>query len=103
MNPLSHRALLLSLLALAPAAALASTPVNHRSEGCVLGGTAYSIYQGKTAYAFNLPQGFNLKPYEGKKVVLEGELSPGDFFTPRNNTMKILGPCDAASKKLIGK
>lgn len=103
MNLPSRRTIPLFLLALSPAIAWGSLPVNHKSEGCVINGAVYSFYQGKTVYNFNLPKGFNLTPYEGKKVLLEGELSPGDFFTPKDKTFKTLGPCDTASKKLIGK
>lgn len=88
-------------LAFVSSAAVASLPVNHKSEGCVIKGKVYSIYQAKTAYAYNLPKGFDLKPYEGKKVLLEGELSPGDSFVPKDKTLKVLGVCDAAAKKLI--
>lgn len=97
-----RRALLgISLAALCPVVALASLPVNHKSEGCVIKGRVYSIYQAKTAYAYSLPKGFDLKPYEGKKVLLEGELSPGDAFVPKDKALKILGACDAATRKLI--
>ena len=89
------------LLLLSPAVALASLPVNHKSEGCVIKGKVYSIYQAKTVYAYSLPGGYDLKPYEGKKVLLEGELSPGDAFVPKDKTLKVLGACDAATQKLI--
>ena len=90
-----------SLLFFCPAVALASLPVNHKSEGCVIKGKVYSIYQAKTVYAYSLPKGYDLKPYEGKKVMLEGELSPGDYFVPKDKTLKVLGACDAATQKLI--
>lgn len=94
---------LLLAAGLLPALVQASMPVNHKSEGCVIGGKVYSIYQGQTAYRYNLPGAFDVKSYEGKKVVLEGELAPGDSFTPKDKTLKVLGACDEASKKLIGK
>lgn len=84
-----------------PVIAYASVPVNHKSEACVIKGRLYSIYQAKMAYAYSLPKGYDLKPYEGKKVLLEGELSPGDIFVPKEKTLKVLGPCDAATRKLI--
>ena len=86
-----------------PVLAAASVPVNHKSEGCVIGGKVFSIYQGQVAYRYQLPGGYDLKPYEGKKVLLEGELAPGDSFTPKDKVLKALGPCNEASKKLIGK
>lgn len=89
------------LLTLCPALALASLPVNHKSEGCIINGKVYSIYQKTTVYPYTLPKGYDLKPYEGKKVVLEGELSPGDMFAPKDKTLPVLGACDAATKKLI--
>jgi hypothetical protein len=88
---------------LAVQVSMGTEPVKHKSEGCVIGGKVYSFYQEKTVYLFTLPEGFNLKPYEGKKVLLEGMLAPSDDFQPKEKTLKILGPCDAASKKLISK
>ncbi|MCU0242095.1 MAG: hypothetical protein MUF51_06700 [Vicinamibacteria bacterium] len=83
--------------------ATASLPVEHKSEGCVINATAYSKYNATTVYKFTFPKDFDLKPYEGKKVLLEGWLSPGDSFTPKGKTLKILGQCDAATRKLIAK
>jgi hypothetical protein len=82
--------------------ALASLPVKHKSEGCVVGGKVYSLYQGKRQYTFTLPKGFNLNPYEGKKVLLEGELYPGDDFVPQDKTLKILGPCSSGADTNLG-
>lgn len=82
---------------------LASDPVKHKSHGCVLNGKAYSLYDANTAYLYKLPSAFDLKPFEGKKVELEGTLSPGDYFVPDKKVLKVLGPCDSASKELIKK
>jgi hypothetical protein len=82
---------------------LASDPVKHKSQGCVLNGKVYSLYDANTAYLYELPQTFNLKSYEGKKVELEGTLSPGDYFVPGGKVLKVLGPCDSTSKELIKK
>ncbi len=79
----------------------ASRPVMHKSQGCVINGKVYSIYKAKKAYRYELPQSFNLEPYEGKKVKLEGMLSQGDHFVPKKETLRVLGPCDLATKKLI--
>ncbi|TAN43586.1 MAG: hypothetical protein EPN25_00270 [Nitrospirae bacterium] len=81
----------------------ASKPVDRKSQGCVMNGKVYSIYNAGTAYRYKLPQSFNLKPYEGKKVELEGRLSPGDRFIPKGKTLRVLGPCDRATIKLIRK
>lgn len=77
--------------------ALASLPVKYMSEGCVVGGKVFNLFQGKKQYTFDLPKGFNLSPYEGKKVMLEGDISPGDYFVPKDKTLKILGPCPAGT------
>jgi hypothetical protein len=81
----------------------ASEPVKHKSQGCVINGSAYSLYDAKTAYRYDLPKSFDLKRYEGKKVELEGMLSPGDYFEPKGKDLKVLGPCDSKSKELIKK
>lgn len=75
----------------------ASLPVNYKSEGCVVGGKVFSLYQGKKQYTITLPPGFNLSPYEGKKVMLEGELTPPDYLVPKDKTLKILGSCSPGS------
>ena len=80
---------------------VASDPVNHKSQGCIINGKAYSLYDANTAYRYELPKSFDLKPYEGKKVELEGTLSPGDYFTPKGKELKVLGPCDSKSRELI--
>ncbi len=76
---------------------LASLPVNYKSEGCVVGGKVFSLYQEKKQYTITLPPGFNLSPYEGKKVLLEGELTPPDYLVPKDKTLKILGSCSPGS------
>ena len=81
--------------------ASASVPVKYKGEGCVVGGVLYSLYQGQRAYEMTMPQGFSVRPYEGKKVVLEGQLAPSDIFTPKDKTLPVLGVCDPASLKLI--
>jgi hypothetical protein len=76
-------------------------PVVKKTEGCVVKGQVYGFYENKVAYKYTLPKGFDLKPYEGKKVLLVGELNMGDYFTPQGKTLKTLGSCDAAGMKLI--
>lgn len=95
--------LVIGCIFLTGAAGLASKPVNRKSVGCVINGKVYSIYNSDTVYRYRLPNSFNLKPYEGKKVELEGMLSPGDHFAPKRKTLKVLGPCDRQSQKLIRK
>lgn len=70
-----------------------SLPVVYTGEGCVLGGKLYSYYSGGIQYNFTLPNGFNLTPYEGKKVLLDGILLPGDRFTPKNDSFASIGLC----------
>jgi hypothetical protein len=80
---------------------LASAPVHHKSTGCVIQGRAYSIHDARTVYRYRLPGDYVLTPYEGKKVVLEGQLLPGDMFRPAKPTLQVLGRCDARTRKLI--
>jgi hypothetical protein len=78
--------------------ALASLPVKYKSEGCVVGGKVFNLFQGKRQYTFELPKEFNPGPYEGKKVMLEGDMYPGDYFVPKGNALQILGPCSAVAE-----
>jgi hypothetical protein len=89
------------ILPLQSFAQITDKPGVRKTEGCVIKGQVYGFYQNKAAYKYTLPKGFDLKPYEGKKVLLEGTLGAGDYFTPTGKTLKILGPCDAACLKLI--
>lgn len=101
--------LILLVLSLAfPLAASASRPVPRTLEGCVVNGTFFSVYKGAStetgkrdiAYRIRV-QNLDLSPYEGKKIRLQGRLSPGDRFTPDPKTLKVLGPCDRASRNAI--
>ncbi|TAN43562.1 MAG: hypothetical protein EPN25_00285 [Nitrospirae bacterium] len=95
--------LVIGSLFLSAAAGWASEPVKHKSQGCVINGKVYTIYDPSTVYRLQLPKSFNVKPYEGKKVQLEGMLSPSDRFEPNGKTLKVLGPCDKAAINLIRK
>jgi hypothetical protein len=89
------------MLPLYSLAQVTDKPVVKKTEGCVVKGQVYGFYENKAAYKYTLPKDFDLKPYEGKKVLLEGKLGMGDYFTPEGKKLKILGPCDAAGMKLI--
>jgi hypothetical protein len=107
---------LLGLLLLAlslPVSAPASKPVQQTLEGCVIQGVFYSVEKGvatKTGprtlvYRIEAQtkdfSPYDLSPYEGKKIRVEGRLYPGDRFIPDPQTLKVLGPCDRESKDAI--
>lgn len=87
----------------------ASRPVPRTITGCVIGGTLYSLYPstseatGKktfTVYRITV-KNMDVRRYEGKKIRVQGNLLPGDRFYAKPESLKILGPCDKASKKAI--
>ncbi|ABK18651.1 hypothetical protein [Syntrophobacter fumaroxidans] len=89
--------------------AWASGPVPRTLTGCVIGGTLYSIHRGSadpagkkqvTVYRINV-QKLNLAPYEGKKIRVRGELLPRDRFYADPSSVRVLGPCDNASRRAI--
>ncbi len=98
-----------------PLTATASKPVKTTLEGCVIKGVFYAVDKQvptKTGartmvYRINVQNldesvpKFNLSPYEGKKISLQGRLHPGDLFEPDPKSLKVLGPCDRDSKKAI--
>ncbi len=88
----------------APLPAPASKPVLKTLTGCVINGTLYTVYPGKpkyTVYRIKVKD-LNLSPYEGKKIIVSGNLLPGDTFYPKPETLKVLGPCDRKSQEAIG-
>ena len=88
----------------------ASRPVSKNLTGCVIRGTFYSVQEGFSGdpkgslvvYRITV-RDMNLAPYEGKKIQLKGSLLPGDRFTPEQGSLRVLGPCDKASRKAIEK
>lgn len=88
--------------------AAASRPVSKTLSGCVIGGTFYSVEESlpgekkgaPTVYRITVRE-MDLAPYEGKKVVIKGQLLPGDRFTPDPGSLRVLGPCDKTSRKAI--
>ena len=93
-----------------PIPAPASRPVPRTLEGCVINGSLFSVYKGATtetgrrtiAYRIQV-QNLDLSPYEGKKIRLQGDLSPGDRFNPDPKSLQVLGPCDRNSRDAITK
>ena len=93
-----------------PLPAPASQPVARTLEGCVINGTFFSVYKGaatetgpRTVVYHLRVQNLDLSPYEGKKIRLQGHLSPGDRFAPDPKSLKVLGPCDRDSREAITK
>lgn len=88
--------------------AAASGPVQRTLTGCVLGGILYTIHEGPPAAGRSRPvvyritvQEMDLGPYEGENIRLHGHLLPGDRFIPDASSLRVLGPCDRASRKAI--
>ncbi len=88
----------------------ASRPVSKDLSGCVIRGTFYSVAEGFAGERGRGPvvyritvRDMDLSPYEGKKIRLSGHLLPGDRFTPEPKSLRVLGPCDKASRKAIEK
>jgi hypothetical protein len=98
-----------------PSPSLASKPWTTTLEGCVMKGVFYSVDEQNTAKGvprtnayridavkyddIKLP--YDLSPYEGKKIRVQGRLHPGDTFQLDSKTLKVLGPCDQKSRDAI--
>lgn len=84
----------------------ASRPVPRTLTGCVINGALFTVYKSHrksvkpTVYRIKVHD-FDLTPYEGSKIRLQGNLLPGDNFHPHPKTLKVLGACDKASWKAI--
>jgi hypothetical protein len=101
----------LSLAISAPA----SKPFTETLEGCVIKGVFYSVEKGVVTETGRRTQvyrieankpdfsPYDLSPYEGKKIRVQGRLHPGDIFIPDPKTLKILGSCDPDSQDAIRK
>jgi hypothetical protein len=87
----------------------ASLPVPKTLTGCVIDGSFYSVddevseatgKRSSVVYRITVRE-MDLTPYEGKKIRVQGHLLPGDRFTPDPSSLRVLGPCDKASRKAI--
>ena len=70
--------------------------MRHTASGCVRNGQ-FSTSRGKTTYTYKVrdktpDRVFDLRPYEGRRVMITGNLLPGDYFFP-TGPIQILGMC----------
>lgn len=86
----------------------ASRPVARTLTGCVVGGTFYSVAEGAARPGSSTPvvyritvRDMDLSRFEGQKLQIQGHLAPGDRFTPDRNSLRVLGPCDKATRRAI--
>ena len=99
-----------ALSVLAPRWAVGSAPVQKTLNGCVAGGTFYSISldvrTGKPAkaYPMRIEGGPDLASYEGKKLSVSGLLYPGDRFVLNKGSRAIeRGTCEGDEVGVIRK
>ena len=91
---MKRRIFLASMLAVAATLpARASGPVRKTVSGCVRGG----IFTSDDGYEFKVRVSsthapMNLRPFEGQRVRMTGDLLPGDVFYP-GRAPQPLGPC----------
>ena len=100
-----NRVLILSLVMLVfvrslPGSASASKPVTQTLEGCVIKGVFYSVEKkvatktGPSIQVYRIEakkpdfSPYDLSPYEGKKIRVQGRLHPGDLFEPDPKTRR---------------
>ncbi|MDP2311679.1 MAG: hypothetical protein Q8P41_02145 [Pseudomonadota bacterium] len=88
--------MLLALLLSGPA--LASKPFATRIDGCVLDGRLYDV-QGDTAYPIGIA--LDLARYEGKRIAVEGTLSPRDRFSARGAVSVVSPRCPKRMRQAI--
>ena len=94
---MKRRTFLASMLAVAATLPVrASGPVPHTTTGCVRNGQ-FSTQRGTTTYTYKVRvdgpnKPFDLTPYEGKRILISGNLLPGDYFYP-TAPVQILGKC----------
>ncbi len=67
---------------------LASRPVPKTITGCVINGSLHS----SDGYEIRV-RNHDLAPYEGKKIMVRGNLLPGDSFHADTESIKVLGNC----------
>ncbi len=100
--------LLFTMVNLYPA--FASEPVNAKITGCVINGEFSSqitdfgthiAQDGEIGYPITMYDAncktdnclINLDTYEGKKIMVEGSLLPGDLFFVKRGDIRMLGDC----------
>ena len=92
MNALHRSVVPMFLLGVATTMALASEPVSRVIEGCVRGGVFTSRDNYEIRPQQRLGEPVELTSFEGRIVVLDGDLLPGDLMIlnkpPQHN-----GPC----------
>ncbi len=89
----------------------ASRPVARTLTGCVIDGTFYSISvdpdtgRPDKAYPTRTGDGVDLSRYEGKTIILDGFLSPGDRFSVKAGIRPVVKSktCGADERKAIGR
>ena len=92
---------------LIPVQALGSRPVHTIIVGCVIDGMLFDVGDSlpvKKVYMITVVPPLNLTPYEGKKIRLQGKLSPADRFNPDlEKGVEVLGACDQEVRAVIRK
>lgn len=90
---------------LIPVQALGSRPVHKIIVGCVIDGMLFDVADSlpvTKVYLITVDPALNLTPYEGKKIRLQGRLSPGDRFQPDlEKGIEVLGACDQETRAVI--
>lgn len=80
---------------------LAGRPSLRTINGCVVNGALYcfalgvpdSMGQRPVSAYIQRVQGVDLRPYDGAKIRITGELVPGDRLYADPNSVKVLGRC----------
>ena len=100
--------LLLSLVCM-PCTGGASRPVERALTGCVIKGQFFSVSLDREqnpsrAYRIRVQEGLGLSQYEGKAIVINGWLSPGDLFRMKPGTGPTTGgTCPEGYRRVINK
>jgi tetratricopeptide (TPR) repeat protein len=92
---------------LIPVQAIGSRPVDKIIVGCVIDGMLFDAGDSlpvKKVYLLTVDPALNLTRYEGKKIRVQGKLSPGDRFQPDlEKGIEVLGACDQETRAAIRK
>jgi len=92
---------------LIPVQALGSRPVDTIIVGCVIDGMLFDVGDSlpvKKVYMITVVPALNLTPYEGKKIRVQGKLTPGDRFQPDlDKGIEVLGACEQETQAVIRK
>jgi tetratricopeptide (TPR) repeat protein len=90
-----------------PVQALGSRPVDKIIVGCVIDGMLFDAGASlpvKKVYLITVDPALNLTRYEGKKIRLQGKLTPGDRFQPDlEKGIEVLKACDQETRAVICK